>query len=343
MKKTRFCFALILAGLLLSGITGSYAQNIDINAGYGNYEPGHFPGYGNNPAAEGIFYSSAGKTSGVIPPYTAQLTIVLAPQVPWTGASFTIPEGWEMDPTSTSTNLTFYNSSDWTTEDPYFEIPVRAIAPRDNPAWSVGTQVFNIGGDWVDDGQFNWTISGVTVEDAALPVSLVSFEAIREGNTANLRWSTTEEANSDRFEIEHSLNAKNWATIGTVKSGGESKTFRSYTYADTSPVSGTNYYRLKIIDNDNTFAYSPIESLEFGYVKEFVRLYPNPVSEELHVEIRDWSRVNNVALLDINGRTVRRIQDTKPVDITTLAPGTYVVRITGTDGLSNAHKVIIAR
>ncbi|WP_188932003.1 hypothetical protein, partial [Dyadobacter endophyticus] len=71
MKRTNYYLGLILLALSLLAPGIGYSQQIDINAGYGNYDPGTFPGYGNQPAARGIFYSSAGKTSGVIPPYTA--------------------------------------------------------------------------------------------------------------------------------------------------------------------------------------------------------------------------------------------------------------------------------
>ncbi|SEJ86178.1 Por secretion system C-terminal sorting domain-containing protein [Dyadobacter sp. SG02] len=343
MKKTNYYLGLALLGLSLFVSEESRAQQIDINAGYGNYDPGTFPGYGNVPAARGIFYSSAGKTSGVIPPYTAQLTIALAPEVPWTGEAFTIPPGWEMDPTSTPTNLTFYNSTDWTTEDPYFEIPVRAIAARSDPAASVGTQVFNIGGDWTDDGLFNTTVSSVGVTDINLPVTLISFSAAKEGKTALLYWATSEETNSDRFEIERSANGKQWDKIGSVPSHRESSTLQNYSFPDDEPMPGQNLYRLKMVDQDNTFAYSVIRRVTTeGRV---IALYPNPAAEFVKLDGIAPASVKNVEILSHNGISVYQSAavSTEGIDIKKLAPGAYLLKITDLNGALNTQKLVIAR
>lgn len=322
-----------------------FAQQIDINAGYGGYEPANFPGYGNNIAAQGLFYSSAGKTSGVIPAYTAQLTIVLAPEVPWTGASFVIPVGWEMDPASTTTNLTFYNSSDWTTEEPYFEIPVMAIAPRSSIAQSVGTQVFNIGGDWVDDGEFNNTTSAVTVVDNPLPVTLTAFTARREGQIVNLEWATTTETNSDHFEIQHSLNGKNWKKAGVVESSGESKTLKNYTFIHNNPSDGENLYRLKMVDKDQTFAYSRIRSVKFQ--KEGLKLvaYPNPASDILFLKNYEGQSLKEVSITNTSGFKVYQSNSVSSdgINVKTLSSGIYAVRIIETNGALHTLKVVINR
>ncbi len=108
--------------------------------------------------------------------------------------------------------------------------------------------------------QANFTI----LVENPLPVTLTSFIATKEGQTAQLKWSTTEETNSDRFEIERSQNGKNWDLIGTQKSNGESTSLKNYTFSDVKPLNGENLYRLKMIDRDATYAYSRIQSLTFA-------------------------------------------------------------------------------
>lgn len=343
MKKTNYYYSLILLALPLLFSAAAHAQNIDINAGYGNYDPGAFPGYGDAQGAKGIFYSSAGKTSGVIPAFTAQLTIVLAPEVPWTGEAFIIPAGWEMDPASTTTNLTFYNSTDWTTEDPYFEIPVQAIAARTSTAQSVGTQVFNIGGDWVDDGLFNNTISSVTVADINLPVVLISFSAAKEGETALLSWSTSEETNSDRFDIERSANGRAWTKIGTVESGKESVTVRRYSFTDASPLAGQNLYRLKMVDRDGTFAYSKIQSVKME--GKVVTAYPNPATDHIRLEGVAASDIQKVEIVSQSGNTVYKSAAVSPegIDVSKISAGAYVLKVIDLNGALNTQKLVIQK
>lgn len=335
--------SVLLLGLIMMSAGISKAQQIDINSGYGNYEPAQFPGYGDHPDARGIFYSSAGKTSGTIPAYTAQLTIVLAPQVPWTGESFVIPQGWEMDPSSTPTNLTFYNSSDWTTEDPYFEIPVMATAARASTAQSVGTQVFNIGGDWIDDGVFNNTTSAVTVIDKPLPVTLVSFSAMKESGTAFLKWSTTFETNSDHFEVQRSSNGKNWNQIGIVASNGESTSLKNYSFTDTKPLSGENLYRLKMIDKDQSFAYSRIQGVRFEGTVQDLSVYPNPSAD--FVYIRDAGNVEKVSVTDLKGNTVYQSGELEKgeINVKNLLAGPYAVKVLRKNGQTTVQKIIVVK
>lgn len=67
----------------------------------------------------------------------------------------------------------------------------------------------------------------ITNPDSPLPVTLARFDAVKEGSTALLSWSTTEETNSDRFEVERSINGKVWQKIATVKAQGESKVWQT--------------------------------------------------------------------------------------------------------------------
>lgn len=75
-----------------------------------------------------------------------------------------------------------------------------------------------------------------------------------------MSWSTTEETGSDHFEIQRSLDGKNWKTLGPVKSSGESKTKKDYSFADPQAQPGQNLFRLKMIDLNGYFALSAIRT-----------------------------------------------------------------------------------
>src|SRR5690606_35391380 len=98
-----------------------------------------------------------------------------------------------------------------------------------------------------------------------------------------LSWTSAEEVNSDRFEIERSSNAQDWRIIGTVAAVGDTKTGDDYHFNDSSPLSGKNYYRLKMIDKDATFTYSRIESVVMEITGIALKLYPNPVNGVFYI------------------------------------------------------------
>jgi len=179
--------------------------------------------------------------------------------------------------------------------------------------------------------------------DAALPVTLVSFTARKEGILANLNWSTTAETNSDRFEIERSLNGKSWNKIGVLKSNGESKSLLNYAYSDRNPSEGENFYRLKMVDKDETFAYSRIQSLTFDGPNTDLSVYPNPATDK--ILLRDFSKIIEVVISDLNGRTVHLsgTSSNGQINVKNLIPGTYIVKTTRSDGGISSQKIVITR
>ena len=108
-----------------------------------------------------------------------------------------------------------------------------------------------------------------------LPVRLVSFSALQLDGQVQLKWQSAEEKNTAYFEVERSADGKNFALVLTKKAQGNSSSLVSYNAIDSNPISGTSYYRLKMVNLDGTFEYSSMVSVSSeGAVQ--VRAYPNP-------------------------------------------------------------------
>ncbi|MCF0042192.1 T9SS type A sorting domain-containing protein [Dyadobacter fanqingshengii] len=174
----------------------------------------------------------------------------------------------------------------------------------------------------------------------ALPITLLSFDAAKEGNAINLAWSTTEEINSDRFDVQRSGNGKEWNTIETVAAKGESKQQVEYSAVDSDPLEGNNLYRLHMIDKDGTSAYSRIRTVKFEGVATY--MYPNPVSDELTIKAVDWSKVMKVEIVSSNGKKVYSSEKPSPnVNVKNLRNGVYLVRLTNSNGSETTHKIVV--
>ncbi|MBO9611288.1 MAG: T9SS type A sorting domain-containing protein, partial [Dyadobacter sp.] len=175
-----------------------------------------------------------------------------------------------------------------------------------------------------------------------LPVTLVSFTATARENAAELNWATSEETNSDRFEIQRSTDGKTWKQIGSVKAEGESKVRKNYVHIDHQPeVGATNLYRLRMLDLDGTFAFSAIRSVRFDSKLES-SIYPNPVSNELTLKVTSWKQVKSIRINNLAGLEVYSsgAADSGKVDVSKLDAGVYVLRITHTDGSVHTHKFV---
>ncbi|WP_254411176.1 T9SS type A sorting domain-containing protein [Dyadobacter diqingensis] len=186
----------------------------------------------------------------------------------------------------------------------------------------------------------------ITVDVGVLPVTLVSFNVVKEGKVAILNWATTAETNSDHFEIQHSVSGKEWNKIGTVASNGESSVRQNYNFTDKNPVNGENLYRLKMIDKDQTYAYSRIQSVKFDGLKiQSVSIYPNPSADRLFIKDADLAQLKQASILDMTGRAIFSTNkvDADGINVSKLPLGTYVLHITNLNGTSSSHKIVIVR
>jgi hypothetical protein len=216
-----------------------------------------------------------------------------------------------------------------------------------NPDYTVTTgSSVTAPSDYIENS-FNAPISfsrvTATGSEAALPVTLVAFKARKEGPIAQLNWQTSAETNSDHFGIQRSSNGKNWAELGKVNAWYESNNLRSYFFDDVTPAPGMNYYRLKMVDRNGQFAYSPIESLRFEDNRAIASIYPNPVMEKLRIQADDWSSIDAIKLLNTQGKTFFESGNSladREIDMHQFPSGTYLVQLTRSNGDVSVLKVV---
>ncbi|WP_201981576.1 T9SS type A sorting domain-containing protein [Hymenobacter rubidus] len=114
-----------------------------------------------------------------------------------------------------------------------------------------------------------------------LPVELVRFTAEPQGADALLRWATASEKNNDRFEVEASADGRTFRRIGLVPGHGSSAQPHDYQLVDPAIARyGTSlvYYRLRQVDTDGTFSYSPVRTVAVSGKPELA-LFPNPTTQ----------------------------------------------------------------
>jgi hypothetical protein len=129
-------------------------------------------------------------------------------------------------------------------------------------------------------------IKGTT--ELPLPVELAFFNGKVNGNVIQLRWRTETEIENYGFTVERTTNYDvDWSAIGFVQGNGNSNSPKQYSFVDNDiSLSGEYYYRLKQIDNDGTYEYSDVVSVEVGVPNNFYlsQNYPNPFNPETRID-----------------------------------------------------------
>ena len=234
-------------------------------------------------------------------------------------------------------------------------IKVRFVFATDNgtggDGWYVddikltsGSAVYNIAKIYNDGGIVQGTSDTITfLKAGSLPVTWGNFTAEKQGITSLLKWTTLTEINADRFDIERSNDGTNFSVIGTVKATGNSNHPNDYTYTDSKPVEGMDYYRLREVDLDGKFTYSEVRNLNFAYGDSKIKISPNPAKEKISITVPGNTKELKVSIINAQGRQVKTFTmngQYVQLQLPALASGVYYVRITG-DGVSSNHKLVI--
>ncbi len=183
-----------------------------------------------------------------------------------------------------------------------------------------------------------------TGKTGTLPVTFLNFDGVYNKGISNLTWQTASEINNIGFEVQRSTDGNTFYKIGFVASqatGGNSTKKLSYAYNDVKVVDGNLYYRLKQIDKDGNYTYSNIIVLHVTLNKA-TTLYPNPVANVLNIYLN--SSQNDKAtftVTDMLGKTVMQISQNISagnnlikIDCTSLRPGTYFVKASGSTAMN---------
>ena len=166
----------------------------------------------------------------------------------------------------------------------------------------------------IDFSEF-WLNNGGLGNNNPLPVQLLDFTARKKnGKDVLAEWATASESNVNRFEIEVAkgnidYQQSRFTKIGTVTSQGNSVQEQRYSFMDIEfGKRGVRYYRLKMIDNDGSFTYSPIRPVVFDEEITW-QVYPNPSAGIFNLSFQaNGGEMMSLKVYDLSGRTVQQQQ-----------------------------------
>lgn len=164
-----------------------------------------------------------------------------------------------------------------------------------------------------------------------LPVSLLNFTGMPVGNDVRLEWNTVAEEKIWKYEIEASYNGVDFEKIGEVFSHVK-QTNNKYDFIDKNAINGKNYYRLKIVEENEIYMYSTKIMVLFSNQQNLTTVYPNP--SEGKFSIVSSKEIVQTKIYDVAGREVYADSVktfTLNPDLSALAKGTYLLRIEYSD------------
>ncbi|RZJ95223.1 MAG: T9SS type A sorting domain-containing protein [Hymenobacter sp.] len=224
-----------------------------------------------------------------------------------------------------------------------------------------GNTFTNLGSSANDTGNNIVTLNGTTSfavptttftlgdKTNPLPVELVAFDAKRSGANTLVAWQTASEKNNAGFDVEVAVDGVKFRKLAFVAShSANSTTAATYSYTDTEAgKSGVRYYRLRQVDLDGQYSYSPIRAVSFagatGAAVASLSSYPSPFTSSDQAALvlqAPTAGTAQLQLMDLMGRTivsravttVAGISEVAVPNARELAAGTYLVKVTFATG-----------
>lgn len=181
----------------------------------------------------------------------------------------------------------------------------------------------------------------------SLPLSLIDFKASLLGKEVSLNWSTSNEVNTKEFKIEKSIDGNSWSELGAVVALNSSG-INNYSFKDIQPIIGINYYRLKMIDRDNKFNYSPVRLVNLSKSLNSFTIAPNPASSFVTIYFNSTIKTAEINVFDALGKIVLSqslnglVISSYRLNTDKLGSGVYIISIKTDSNISN-DKLIISR
>lgn len=145
-----------------------------------------------------------------------------------------------------------------------------------------------------------------------VPVELAAFTAKSREDQVVLNWQTATETNNLGFVVERKRSSSDWLNVGYVKGHGTVVSPHQYSFAESELGLGRYEYRLKQLDSDGSFHYSPVVAVEVTAPKEMAlqQNYPNPFNPRTTIPLRIPGTVKDgvsLTIYDMLGRKVRTL------------------------------------
>ncbi|NJB85495.1 hypothetical protein GGR26_001240 [Lewinella marina] len=171
---------------------------------------------------------------------------------------------------------------------------------------------------------------------AAAPVRWADFRLEETPRGVQLNWTTTTETNNAYFTVERSADGNTFSAIGAVAGAGTTRSPRNYAFIDERPLPGRQFYRLRQVDADGTFEYSPVRSILAEAGRGAVKVFPNPVARGSVVSgAVDSGQCRSLNVYSGRGRLVRRVTVSPSgnwrLQTGELPAGLYTLRLAGAD------------
>lgn len=175
-------------------------------------------------------------------------------------------------------------------------------------------------------------------KEKVLPVSFTQLTATRQGSHIDVAWKVTQESDIKDYTVERSPDGSSFAPQSTISARNNRSLQEAYSWLDTKPVEGYNYYRIKT-NTGSSIKYTGVVRVKMGSTKTGMSFYPNPVTgRQITLQLDEMEKgIYKVEWFNQLGQQVLSHQfkhdggtGSQVIPVGALPPGIYQMKVNGT-------------
>ncbi len=202
---------------------------------------------------------------------------------------------------------------------------IRIVKRNPNGIWTLqGTAGTNFGSSTTPilirtglTGYGEYAIAGDSTTDP-LPMTWLNSSISLVENQSIINWRTTNEINVSHYEIEESLDGKEFFSLGIVKAFNN-LIINNYSF-NLSEINFEKYYRIKAVDFDGTYSVSKLMRLNES-IENQTKVYPNPAKSTITIQTQEI--INSYSIISSDGKLITSGNVLNQIDVSTFETGLY--------------------
>ncbi|MBC7508553.1 MAG: T9SS type A sorting domain-containing protein, partial [Ferruginibacter sp.] len=181
-----------------------------------------------------------------------------------------------------------------------------------------------------------------------LPVNMLSVKGYEYNNGVKVDWKTATEINMDKYQVERSIDGQVFTVAGALSAQGTSTSVNNYSWFDSKPAAGYNYYRIRSVSKNGTLQYSQVVRVLIIKGTAGITIFPVPVKgSEFNVKLNNLQRGNyTLRLINVAGQILinHRVEhmggtSIEKISSNNLKSGTYQLQVIG-DNYTQTQQII---
>jgi len=215
-----------------------------------------------------------------------------------------------------------------------------------------------IGYNWRNNGNGSGTDPSGAIDDirittpAPMATTLINFTAeANQSNGVNIHWKATNEEDFSRYELERSSDGTKFNKINSQVGKCTGSEVCKYSYTDIGQ-SSTVYYRLKMVDNNESFRYSSVAVINpaVSTTSTYELVSCSAANDELTIRISSKKKttakfvvynVAGVAVVTRDDQAIKSGTNEHTMAIGKLSKSVYILKVYTTDDKVLSGKFII--